>query len=123
MVAILLQFADKIVEKIENNKEVKKWKFRLPKDQGFIDKYFALNFIFLNSEYWGVCYDCRFPDVVRRQELMSQAKQKQLKAMTSAAEFKAPKKEPADPAKKTTRIRRGSRKDSCSSDSGSDTKK
>ncbi|XP_046643521.1 DNA-directed RNA polymerase III subunit RPC5-like [Daphnia pulicaria] len=72
------------------------WEFKLPFDQAFVDKY---------------------PEVVRRSELMNKAKQKQL----NVAEFKAPKKEPTDTTKKRTRRR--SRQDSCSSDSGNDVKK
>lgn len=60
---------------------------------------------------------------MRRQELMSKAKQKQIQQAMAASEFKTPKKEPVDGSKKTSRSRRRSRKDSCSSDSGSDTKK
>nr|CAG4649404.1 EOG090X07NA [Scapholeberis mucronata] len=74
------------------------WEFRLPYDQGFIDKY---------------------PEVVRRHELMNKAKQKQIQV--NVGEFKAPKKEPLDSPKKRTRRR--SRQDSCGSDSGSDVKK
>ena len=42
--------------------------------------------------------------------------------MSDKEEFKAPKKEPTDTAKKS-RGRRRSRQDSCGSDSGSDSKK
>lgn len=49
---------------------------------------------------------------------MSKAKQKQIQV--NVGEFKAPKKEPDSPKKRT---RRRSRQDSCGSDSGSDVKK
>ena len=57
--------------------------------------------------------------MLARAELYSKVKQKQLQGV---GEFKAPKKEPMDLPKKP-RTRRGSRKDSCSSDSGSEAKK
>nr|CAG4641766.1 EOG090X07NA [Eurycercus lamellatus] len=81
------------------NKTDNGWEFRLPFDQAFVDKY---------------------PDVVRRHDLMSKAKQKQLQVVVG--EFKAPKKEGTE-AQRKSRGRRRSRQDSCSSDSGSDTKK
>nr|CAG4647122.1 EOG090X07NA [Megafenestra aurita] len=74
------------------------WQFRLPFDQAFVEKY---------------------PEVVKRHELMNKAKQKQLQIHVGG--FKTPKKDPTDSTKKKTRRR--SRQDSCSSDSGSDIKK
>ena len=99
------------------------WEFRLPFDQSFVDKCVLSLFIFncrwlLSIAKLFFCQN-RYPEVVRRHELMSKAKQKQLQI--HVGEFKAPKKEPIDSSKKRTRRR--SRQDSCSSDSGSDAKK
>lgn len=63
---------------------------------------------------------CRNPDVVRRYALNNQKYMEFM--MNDKEEFKAPKKEPTDTAKKT-RGRRRSRQDSCGSDSGNDSKK
>lgn len=94
------------------------WEFRLPFDQAFVDKWVPLLHFFIR--YWNSFFlENRYPEVVRRHDLMNKAKQKQLQI--HVGEFKAPKKEPTDTPKKRTRRR--SRQDSCSSDSGSDVKK
>jgi len=74
------------------------WEFLLPFDHEFVNKY---------------------PDVVQRQEMLSNAKQQQL----LKSDFKAPKTERTDSPGKNRRARHRSRQDSCSSDSGSETKK
>nr|CAG4640931.1 EOG090X07NA [Eulimnadia texana] len=81
----------------------KGWEFALPTDEDFLKKY---------------------PEIVQRQDMLWKAKQ-QLSQQLSADSggFKTPKREPMDAASKNRRQRRRSRKDSCSSDSGSENKK
>jgi len=75
------------------------WEFRLPFDAAFVNKH---------------------PEVVERQKMIFNAKQQQLQK----GDFKAPKTERlSDASGKGRRARRRSRQDSCSSDSGSETKK
>lgn len=95
------------------------WEFKLPFDKAFVDKCVFIVFQWLVSLMTFFYWKNRYPDVVRRSELMNKAKQKHLQI--NVTEFKAPKKEPTDSPKKRTRRR--SRQDSCSSDSGNDVKK
>jgi RPC5 protein len=91
-----------ILEKLAIFRPPDKWEFALPYDETIASKY---------------------PQVAQRQEMLFKAKLQQVQSQQG--DFKTPKREPGDSpaAKQSRRIRRRSRQDSCSSDSGSENKK